>query len=143
MIGGGGPRILRLAGKEADIVGIAANLAPSQPDLGREYISDRIEQKLQWVREGAVDRFSDIELQTMVPLATVTDDRDGVLAQAGARFGLTPAEAADCLLLLVGPADQVAETLIARRERLGISYFVFFGDAMEPLAPVVGRLAGV
>jgi probable F420-dependent oxidoreductase len=143
MIGGGGPRILRLAGREADIVGIAANLRPSQPDLGQEYASYRIEQKLQWVREGAGGRFSDIELQTMVPIATVTNDTDGALAQAGGRFGLTPEEAADALLLLVGSVEQMAETLILRRERLGISYYVFFGQAMEPLAPVVARLAGV
>ena len=125
MIGGGGPRILRLAGREADIVGIAANLGPSQPDLGQEYASYRIEQKLQWVREGAGGRFSDIELQTMVPIATVTNDTEGALAQAGGRFGLTPEEATDALLLLVGSVEQMAETLIVRRERLGISYYVF------------------
>jgi probable F420-dependent oxidoreductase len=142
MIGGGGPRILRLAGREADIVGIAANLAPSQPDLGREYLSQRIEQKLQWVREGAGERFPDIELQTMVPIASVTDDSDGARAEAGARFGLTANEAADTLLLLVGSLDQMAETLMDRRRRLGISYYVFFAGAMEPLAPLVSRLTG-
>ena len=77
----------------------------------------------------------------MVPIATVTNDTDGALRQAGGRFGLTPEEAADALLLLVGSVEQMAETLIVRRERLGISYYVFFGQAMEPLAPVVARLA--
>jgi probable F420-dependent oxidoreductase len=143
MIGGGGPRILRLAGQEADIVGIAANLAPSRPDLGREYVGNRIEQKLQWVRDGAGERFSDIELQTMVPIAIATNDSDAALAEACVRFGLTPEEAAETFLLLVGSVEQMTETLMARRDRVGISYYVFFAEAMEPLAPVVERLAGV
>ena len=56
MIGGGGPRMLRLAAREADIVGIAANLGSRQSEVGRDYIIDRIEEKLRWVHEGAGER---------------------------------------------------------------------------------------
>jgi probable F420-dependent oxidoreductase len=142
MIGGGGPRILRLAGREADIVGIAANLGPSRPEVGRDYIIDRIEEKVRWVAEGAGERASAIELQIMVPMAIVTNDRARALAQAAGRLGLTPAQASVALLVLVGSVDEVVDTLIARRERFGLSYIVFFDEAMEALAPIVAALAG-
>jgi probable F420-dependent oxidoreductase len=142
MIGGGGARILRLAGREADIVGIAANLGAAQPDVGREYVSDRIEQKIEWVKEGAGDRFADIELQTLVPLVIPSNDRPGALARAATRLGLTPVQADDALLLLVGSVDEMVDRLIARRERFGINYFVFYAEAMETAAPLVARLAG-
>jgi len=142
MIGGGGPRILRLAAREADIVGIAANLGSSRPGVGRDYVADRFDEKLQWVREAAGDRLSAIELQVMVPMATVTNDRAGALALAGNRLGLTPEQASLALLVLVGSVGEVVETLIARRERFGLSYIVFFDEAMEALAPIVAVLAG-
>jgi probable F420-dependent oxidoreductase len=142
MIGGGGARILRLAGREANIVGIAANLGSAQPDIGRDYVSDRIEQKVGWVKEGAGDRFAAIELQTLVPLVISSNDRMGALAQAANQLGLTPEQADDALLLLVGSVDDMVDRLIARRQRFGISYFVFYAEAMEAAAPVVARLAG-
>jgi probable F420-dependent oxidoreductase len=142
LIGGGGVRILRLAGREANIVGIAANLGAAQPAVGRDYVSDRIEQKIEWVKEGAGDRFASIELQTLVPLLISSNDRQGALGQAADRLGLTPEQADDALLLLVGSADEMVDRLIARRERFGISYFVFYADAIDAAAPIVARLAG-
>jgi probable F420-dependent oxidoreductase len=142
MIGGGGARILRLAGREANIVGIAANLGTAQPDVGRDYVSDRIEQKIGWVKEGAGDRFAGIELQTLVPLVIATNDRRGALEQAADRLGLTPDQADDALLLLVGSVQEMVDRLRARRDRFGINYFVFYADAMEAAAPLVARLAG-
>jgi probable F420-dependent oxidoreductase len=142
MIGGGGARILRLAGREANIVGIAANLGAAQPDVGRDYVSDRIEQKINWVKEGARDRFASLELQTLVPLVIASNDRRGALAQAADRLGLTSEQADDALLLLVGSVNEMADRLVARRERFGISYVVFYADSMEAVAPIVARLAG-
>ena len=143
MIGGGGARILRLAGREANIVGIAANLGAAQPDVGRDYVSDRIEQKIAWVKEGAGDRFAEIELQTLVPLLVSSHDRRGALVSAADRLGLTPEQADDALLLLVGSVDEMVDRLVARRQRFGISYVVFYADAMEAAAPIVARLAGI
>jgi probable F420-dependent oxidoreductase len=141
LIGGGGPRMLRLAGREADIVGIAANLGAKQFDVARDYVADRIEQKVQWVREGAGERFSAVELQTMVVSAQLTDDRNGALEQVAGRFGVTPEQAGDALLLLIGSVDEMTETLISRRYRFGISYIVFFDADMETVAPIVAALA--
>ncbi|MGO8860273.1 MAG: TIGR03621 family F420-dependent LLM class oxidoreductase [Acidimicrobiales bacterium] len=142
MIGGGGPRILRFAAREADIVGIAANLGSSQSEVGRDYVVDRIEEKLRWVHEAAGERLSAIELQIMVPMAVVTNDRAGALERAADRLGLTTEQASAALLVLVGSVEEMVETLMARRERFGLSYIVFFDEAMEALAPIVAALAG-
>jgi len=43
---------------------------------------------------------------------------------------------------LIGTVGQIAEDLVARRERYGISHVVVPGDAAESLMPVVERLSG-
>jgi probable F420-dependent oxidoreductase len=142
LIGGGGARMLRLAGQEAQIVGIAANLGSAQPNVARDYVADRIDKKLQWIREGAGDRFAGLELSNMVVIVAVTDDRNEVLAQTATRFGITPDQAAEALLLLAGSVEEISETLVSRRDRFGISYVVFYDEAIDAVAPIVARLAG-
>ncbi len=44
--------------------------------------------------------------------------------------------------LAIGSADGIAETLEARRDRLGFSYCVVSDSEMEAFAPVVARLRG-
>ena len=45
-------------------------------------------------------------------------------------------------MALIGSVDEVAETLIERRERYGLSYIVVMETVMDAFAPVVERLAG-
>jgi hypothetical protein len=59
-----------------------------------------------------------------------------------AGFGLTAAEALDVPLVLIGTVDELCETVAARRERYGFTYWIVPDDAMEAFAPVVARLAG-
>ena len=44
--------------------------------------------------------------------------------------------------LLHGTLTQVRETLLRRRDQLGISYYVWSARLAEPMAPVVEALAG-
>ena len=37
---------------------------------------------------------------------------------------------------------KIADDLVARRERYGVSYWVTYGPGIDALAPVVARLAG-
>ena len=57
-------------------------------------------------------------------------------------FGLTPAEFATHPHALIGDVSAICDTLVERREKLGISYVTFSSSAMETAAPVVARLAG-
>ena len=56
-LGGGGRRTLRLAGREADIVGLAPR--PGDP---RSMTAAATEEKIGWVREAAGERFDVLEL---------------------------------------------------------------------------------
>ena len=144
LIGGGGPRFLRLAGQLADIVGINPNLAAGVIDAGTgsDATAERYEKKLGWVREGAGDRFDDIELQIRVFFPVVTDSREELVESMASGVGLSAAEALESPLALVGTTDQIIETIRERRERFGFSYTVIGQAEVDDFAPVVAELAG-
>ncbi len=144
LIGGGGPRFLRLAGKHADIVGINPNLAAGviTPEMGSDATAERYEEKLGWVREGAGERFDDIELQVRTFFVTVTDDRMATAEMLASSVGLTVEQGLESPLALVGSPSQIAEDLRQRRERFGFSYVVVGQEEIEAFAPVVAELAG-
>jgi probable F420-dependent oxidoreductase len=144
LIGGGAPRMLRFAGKHADIVGINPSIHSGSidADAARDAGLDRFEQKLQWVREGAGDRFEDLELNVLVFLAACSEDTSALAEMAGAMFATTPELARRTPTCVIGTEDQICEELNDRRDKWGLSYYVFQSDAMETMAPIVARLSG-
>lgn len=145
IIGGGGPRVLALAGREADIVGInpAIRSGRVDGDAARDGAAEVTDRKLAWVREAAGARYDDLEIQFLQFAFVVTDDRATTLDGMAALFGLSPGELSTYPHALVGSIDQIADDLVARRERWDASYVVVQGvDAMRAAAPVVARLAG-
>jgi len=144
LVGGGGPRLLRLAGREADIVGINPNLRAGEigPDAVQSALADVTAQKVEWVREGAGDRFDDLELQIRYFMSAVTDDPKGLADALAPGFGITGDEALSSGIALVGTVDGCVETLQQRRETWGVSYIVLGQDNFESFAPVVAALAG-
>ena len=145
LIGGGARRILTLAGREADIVGVNFNLKAGKvtAESGKDGTAEMIEQKLAWVREGAGDRLGDIELQMMCVAAVVTDDRDGTANGFAPGFSLTPEQMLEMPPVLMGTHEQMIDDLVVRRERFGFSYIVFQGEhQLDAMAPVVAKLSG-
>ncbi len=144
LIGGGAPRVLRLAGREADIVGVnpAIRSGNVDEDAGRDMAPDITDRKLEWVREGAGDRFDDIELNMLVFAVIVTDDRESLVTKLAPRFGLSAEELADSPHVWIGTTAQIADDLRRWRDRWGVSYWVVQGPALEAVAPVVAELAG-
>jgi hypothetical protein len=100
------------------------------------------DEKLRIIAEAAGDRLPQLELQTRVHLAMVTDDRDAMAEAFAPALGITPADALGSPHALVGTVDQLVDTLQGHRERWGISYVGISADAMDAFAPVVARLAG-
>jgi probable F420-dependent oxidoreductase len=144
IIGGGGKRILTLAGQQADIVGINPNLAAGYigPEVAKTTLVEFYRQRVEWVRAGAGDRFDQLELQVLTFLVQVVPNAAEVFEQVAPMFSVSPEEAAEIPLAIVGTVDEIVETLQRRREELGISYIVVQEDALEPFAPVVARLTG-
>jgi probable F420-dependent oxidoreductase len=144
LIGGGGRRVLGLAGREAQIVGINPALRSGNADAeaAQDGTAEQTDEKLGWVREAAGDRFDDIELNMLVLASIVTDDRRGTAEAMAPMFGLDPGALDWYPHALIGPVEQMCDDLRARRERWGVSYWVFQGGALDDLAPVVAELAG-
>ncbi len=145
ILGGGAPRMLRLAAREADIVGINPALRSGKVDAetARDGVAAATDRKVELIREAAGDRYADLELNMLVLGTVVTDDRASTIEAFAPAFGLSPEELGAFPHALIGTVDQVAEDLISRRERWDVSYVVVQGpEAMDALAPVVAKLAG-
>jgi probable F420-dependent oxidoreductase len=144
LVGGGGPKLLRLAGREADVVGINPNLRKGAVtnDAAQDSVAAMTKQKVEWVREGAGSRFDDLELQIRYFLCAVTDDRRGLAEAMAGGFGLSADEALESGVACVGTVDEICDILQARRDEWAVSYVVVGDDQYEAFAPVVERLAG-
>jgi probable F420-dependent oxidoreductase len=144
LVGGGGPKVLRLAGQVADIVGINPILSAGEigVDAARDTLSGSVDRKLGYVREGAGERFDQIELQVRYFMAAVTDDALGYADALAPMFGVSPEEGLQSSAVLAGTVDEICDTLLARREATGVSYVVLGDDQLDAFAPVVARLAG-
>jgi probable F420-dependent oxidoreductase len=144
MIGGGAKRVLTIAGREADIVSL--NFDNSSGKLGAEGIgsstAELTEQKIRWVREGAGDRFADIELEIAAYFTIVTPDGEGTRSKMAPMFGMTPEVLAEHPHALIGSIDEICDRIVERRERYGISYVSFGASAIDAVAPVIERLSG-
>lgn len=144
MIGGGSPRILRLAGREADIVSLNFNNRSGMigPDGVRSSSEELTQKKIGWIREGAGDRFADLEIEIGAYFTFVMDDPQPVLENFAAAFGYSEDEMRAHPHALFGSVDAICEELERRRELHGISYVTIGEDNTVPFAPVVERLAG-
>lgn len=144
IIGGGARRVLSIAAREADIVGINPSIHSGQVDAAaaQDGAAARTDEKLRWVREAAGDRYPDLEVNMLQFAGIVTDDRAGTAEMMAPLFGLPPDEVETYPHACIGTVEQIVEDLQARRERWDVSYLVFQGETMEPMAPVVARLRG-
>ena len=149
LIGGGGRRLLTLAAREAQIVGLAPRIG-SGTGRGdaRSITIAATEEKIGWLREAAGDRFDELELNiypSMGPIV-VTDharaEADALVHRIRERTGqeLTADELLESPHIFIGSIAGLAAKLVELRERFGISN-VMLGELGE-LDGIVERLAG-
>lgn len=143
MLAGGKEKMLTLAGEKANIIGINPGLSAGVIDerAGRDATLERTDQKLEWVRAAAGERFDSLIIQTRIHLAMVTNDREAVAAEMAPLLGISAEEALASPHALVGTTDQIIEEVQQWRERWGFSYISIDAGAMEDFAPVVEALA--
>jgi probable F420-dependent oxidoreductase len=144
LIGGGQRRVLGFAGAVADIVGVNASIHSGEIDTeaAHDGMPARIDQKLDWLRAGAGERFDDIEINAWLAVAEITDDTPAMAELIGQLFGVDPKEGLGSPLTLIGSQSECADRLIERRERWGYSYTTIPGDKARDFAPLVQQLAG-
>lgn len=144
MLAGGRPKVLSLAGREADIVALNPGLAAGVIDAraGATATPGATDRKLEWIAEAAGERFDKLELQTRVHIAMITDDRHAAAEMLAPALGVSPTEALESPHALAGTVEECIETVQSWRERWGISYIGLSYDALDAMAPVVDALAG-
>jgi probable F420-dependent oxidoreductase len=144
LIGGGGRRVLSIAAREADIIGINANMKAGAvgPDAVASMTREVVAERLALVREVAGARIDEIELNIRAFLVTVTDDRAAAVANLARMVGVDDDMIDATPFALVGSPEEIVDQLIRRREELGFSYVIVGGQDVEPFAPVVAKLAG-
>jgi len=137
LIGGGGKRVLTLAGRYADIVGINPALVEGRVTAATPADSapERVREKVGWVRAGAEAAGrnpDDIEFNSLTFVVAISDDPGPLRETLGKGSGMTPEQVADCPLFLTGSASEIRDRLEQRREETGINYIVVQGgdDAM-------------
>jgi probable F420-dependent oxidoreductase len=144
MMGGGGPRMLRLAALEADIVGITfsfgsgsfTNWDPSALDAAT------VASKVRLVRDAAGKRFEQLELCNGVLGVVVTDDRARACRDIAEGWKVEPGVVSGSPYFCVGQVDQIVDQLVRDRRRFGFSYVTVPGDSGSDFAPVVDALRG-
>lgn len=146
VIGGGGRRLLSIAAREADVVGVNPTLDSGA--LGAEAMAtmtDRaVTEKVRIVAEAAAEagRLSDIEINIRVFFVRVTESGDAATAAIAGNIGVDEHTVTSLPYALVGPPSAIAEKLVERRERFGFSYVIVGDDVVDDFGPVVARLAG-
>jgi probable F420-dependent oxidoreductase len=142
MIGGAGPRMLRLAAREADIVTFSPQMnAHGRPRL--DAITEKaLTERVMRLRAAAGERGEHIELNVFVLDAAVTDRARSLMAAVSAQLRRAANSLVRSPFVLYGSRASLRELLLERRERLGLSYISVPGNAMRAFAPIVAELRG-
>lgn len=143
LIGGGGKRLLTLAAREADIVGLAFWRHPDSSPNITSVSADATAKQIGWIREAAGERFEQLELNMLVQRVEVTDDRLEAVETLAKEWGLAPEIVGESTHALIGSIPEIIDQLLVRRERYGLSYITVFEPYMEAFAPVVQQLTGL
>jgi probable F420-dependent oxidoreductase len=144
MIGGGSPKVLRLAGAKADVVSL--NFDNSSGRIGPESVgsgsADQTAAKVRWVREGAGERAGDIELEIAAYFTSVTEKAADAIDRFSAALALPPEQVALHPHVLAGSVGAICDELERRRQAYGLSYITVGESVSEDFAPVVAQLSG-
>ena len=144
LIGGGGKRVLSIAAREADIVGINATMSAGVVGLHTfsTMTAEVVDEKVAIVREAAGARFNDIELNVRAFLVNITDDAKQAASGIASMLGVEQQMVEESPFALVGPTSKIIDDLLERRERWGFSYVIVGAEDVESFAPVVAALNG-
>ena len=141
LIAAGGPQILEVAGREAEIVAVIPPGAGVQPPALDDVAPAGVRRQLDVVRRAAGPRFAEIELSCFLDV-TLTDEREKTIAELAEKSKQDPAVLRSSIYRGIGTLDQVREHIIRVRRDTGITYFCLRGPHVEELAPVVRDLSG-
>ena len=141
-VAGGGPRMLRFAAREADIVGVNPSLPTSErrTEARRDGLAERIDEKFALVRKTAGERFDDLVFHCWLQVAEITDDAEARAAEIGEALDLTADEVLASPFVLLGNVEEIVTRLEERRDRWGYTYYTVQQPSAQAFAPVLRAL---
>lgn len=144
MIGGGGPRMLALAGRHADIAGILP--APIRGDTDSDDPADRgpdaLAAKLAVLASAAGERHGHLELSTFATFLVTGQrrrDTEALIEQRGWNR-VSCEQVWEMPTVFIGSAEQICQDLQQRRAAFGVSYYVTSDQHLGHLEQVIASL---
>ena len=150
LVGGTRERVLRLAAREGDIVGIDLR---TDGEAVLDAFEARMDVRIGWIREAAADRLEQLDLNVLRTLGDLTVTNEPLKVAAGVARELADEtgmeiSAQDVLespFSVIGSVPELVDKLRRLRQRWGINAFLvgWFGDSgLHEFAPVVEQLSG-
>jgi probable F420-dependent oxidoreductase len=137
LIGGGGPRMIRLAASVADIFGLVPKSLPGGGLDPREFAVEAVERKLRLLDEATHDS----ERSDGGPERSVLVFGIFARAEECTPSGWVPPNVVDrSPHALVGEPARVVDTLLERRQQYGLTYYVCFDYELNRMEPIVAAV---
>lgn len=153
-VGGGGPRLLEVAAKHADIISVAARTTAEGKVRLSDMTIEATRERVEHIRQAAGERFAQIELSWTIVAVVVTDDRVATAQSVlqALESGYPPNIERDAELtvddilvspyLAFGSIGEIAEQLREVRRQTTMSYVGVFPAQLDAFAPVISLLKG-
>jgi probable F420-dependent oxidoreductase len=148
MIAGAGPRLMRFAAREADII----NIAPRPPIVGPTVAGSMgfgmtMADEVALIKEAAGERYADLELCVFSnnpgsSNPSITENADELIEHLAGELNTTAEAVNGMPATLIGSEAAVIERILSDRESYDITYRIVPNIAMDAFAPIVARLAG-
>ncbi|MFF9482045.1 TIGR03621 family F420-dependent LLM class oxidoreductase [Streptomyces sp. NPDC014733] len=142
LIGGNGPRMLRLAATHARTTAFSGvRQAAGRPEgtlelLSAEEVAESVTRYAGY--EEAAGRTAPAERNILVQRVVVTGDRRAAAQELATQgLGLDAEQLLEAPTVLIGTPAEIAGQLHERRERFGFSYITVLDPVMEEFAPVI------
>ncbi|MDN3249890.1 LLM class F420-dependent oxidoreductase [Streptomyces mutabilis] len=145
LIGGNGDRMLELTARHADIAAFTGGRTVRGSTTGQlaPITAEELDERVARYREFAAGREEPAELNLLIQMVVVTEDRAAAVRPL---LKHVPHLTADRLLelpiFLAGTLEQITAQVRAQRERYGFTYLTVLEPYMEAFAPVMRALRG-
>jgi probable F420-dependent oxidoreductase len=144
LVGVNGATALAHAARYADTIGLmmlGRTLEDGQHHEVR-WQADRLDATVAHIRSNQSGRTEPVELNALVQVVQVTDERDAAVRElVDGVEGLTVEDAATTPFLAIGTHDEIAAHLVRCRERWDVNYYSV--RSIDEFAPVIERLRAV
>ncbi len=135
MIAGNGDRVLRIAARSADIIGLTGGDRAATPD------EDPLADRIAFVRDAAGDRFGELELNVAITAMSVDDSGQPDLTIPRISLpGLSDEELLRHPGVLSGTTQEIADRIRGYRDVYGISYLIVQMRHAEAFSKVIELL---